>query len=147
MQIEASIEGEKTRERILDYMAGKKVTNSELQDALNIPKSKMDYFLKTLFNSRHIYRERLNGCIYLYGRTSAKYIPKDYTKQLEKNIIKEEDEELDKEDMVELKPTVPHARVVRLLKNPLAPAPKRKYMNGYGSMQSGLGLFNMEAGL
>lgn len=146
MQIAPSIEGQNNRIRILDYMEGKKVTSGELQEALNLSKCQVNHFIKTLRNSRHIYRERLTGCSYLYGRTSVGYIVKDYSKKIEKINIKE-DEELDKEDMVELKPTIPHARVVRLLKNPLAPAPKRKYMNGYGSMQSGLGLFNMEAGL
>lgn len=140
MQVEASIEGEETRVRILDYMAGRQVTNGQIQKALGLSKSKIDYFLKTLFNSRHIYRERINKCSYLYGRTSAKYIQKDYAKAKEK--VKDVQVDMDKEDLVDIKPTVPHARVVRLLKNPLPPAPKIKRSSGYGSMQSGMGLFD-----
>lgn len=145
MQVLASIEGEQNRVRILDYMVGKEVTSGELQDALNLSKCQVDHFIKVLRNSRHIYRERTSGCSYKYGRTSAQYIPKDYSKFLE--VAKEVEEELDKEDMVELKPTIPHARVIRLLRNPLPPAPKSKKSSMYGNMQSGLGMFIMEAGL
>ena len=145
MQVEAAIEGEQMRVRILDYMEGRKVTNGELQSAMGVPKSRIDYFLKKLFNSRHIYRERLTGCSYLYGRTSAKYIPRDYTKKIEITIDEEADNELDKEDLVEIKPTVPHARVVRLLRNPIArPAPSKNRKSMYSGIQSGLSMFSME---
>ena len=141
MQVKASIEGEKVRVRILDYMVGKEITSGELQDALGLSKCQVDHFLKVLRNSRHIYRERLTGCSYKYGRTSAVYVPKDYSKMLDKAT----DEELldeDEEDKVEIKPTVPHARVVRLLRTPLAPAPKRKGGHMFSGIQSGLGLFD-----
>jgi hypothetical protein len=141
MQVAPSIEGENNRIRILEYMVGKEVTSGELQEALNLSKCQVDHFIKTLRNSRHIYRERLNGCTYKYGRTSAEYKPKDFSKFLDK-ATDEELIEADVEDTVELKPTVPHARIVRLLKNPLDPAPKTKRSNGYGSMQSGLVMFD-----
>jgi len=139
MQVAPSIEGENNRVRILDYMTDKKVTSGELQDALNLSKCQVDHFIRTLRNSRHIYRERLTGCSYVYGRTSAVYKPKDYSKFLE---VKEVEEELDIEDMVELKPTIPHARIVRLLKNPLDPAPRRKGGHMFSGIQSGMGMFD-----
>ena len=49
---------------------------------------------------------------------------------------------VDKEDVIEIKPTVPHARVVRLLRNPLDPAPRRKGGHMFSGIQSGLGLFD-----
>jgi len=146
MQVEASIDGQNNRIRILDYMEGKKVTSGEIQEALNLSKCQVDHFIKTLRNSRHIYRERLTGCSYLYGRTSVGYITKDYSKFLDK-ATDEELMEANEEDMVELKPTIPHARVVRLLSKPLPPAPKTKRKSMYGGIQSGLGMFIMEAGL
>lgn len=141
MQVAKSIEGEKNRIRILDYMEGKKVTSGELQEALNLSKCQIDHFIKTLRSSRHIYRERLSGCSYVYGRTSVGYIEKDYSKFLDK-ATDEELLEVAKEDTVELKPTVPHARVVRLLRNPLAPAPRRKGSHMFSGIQSGLGMFD-----
>lgn len=141
MQVAPSIEGENNRIRILEYMVGKEVTSGELQEALNLSKHQVDHFIKVLRNSRHIYRERINGCTYKYGRTSAVYKPKDFSKFLDK-ATDEELMEADVEDTVELKPTIPHARIVRLLKNPLDPAPKPKRSSGYGSMQSGLVLFD-----
>jgi predicted transcriptional regulator len=141
MQVKASVEGEKVRIRILDYMVGKEVTSGELQEALSLSKCQVDHFIKVLRNSRHIYRERLTGCSYKYGRTSAVYIPKDYSKLLDK-ATDEELTEVDVEDTVELKPTVPHARIVRLLKNPLAPAPKRKGGHMFSGIQSTMGLFD-----
>ena len=141
MQVKASIEGEKNRIRILDYMEGKKVTSGELQEALNLSKCQVDHFVKTLRNSRHIYRERLTGCSYVYGRTSVGYIEKDYSKLLDK-ATDEELLEVDKEDIVEIEPTLPNARVIRLLRKPLAPAPKRKGGHMYSGIQSGMGLFD-----
>jgi len=141
MQVKASIEGEKVRIRILDYMVGKEVTSGELQEALSLSKCQVDHFIKVLRNSRHIYRERLTGCSYKYGRTSAVYIEKDYSKFLDK-ATDEELTEVDVEDTVELKPTVPHARIVRLLKNPLDPAPKAKRKSMFSGMQSSMGLFD-----
>jgi hypothetical protein len=128
-------------------MEGKKVTSGELQEALNLSKCQVDHFIKTLRNSRHIYRERLTGCSYLYGRTSVGYIEKDYSKlkDYSKFLDKATDEELtevDVEDTVELKPTVPHARVIRLLRKPLLPAPKSKRKSMYSGMQSSMGMFD-----
>jgi hypothetical protein len=37
---------------------------------------------------------------------------------------------------------VPHARIVRLLKNPLDPAPKAKRKSMFSGMQSSMGLFD-----
>jgi predicted transcriptional regulator len=140
MQVAPSIEGENNRIRILEYMVGKEVTSGELQDALGLSKCQVDHFIKVLRNSRHIYRERLTGCSYKYGRTSAVYKPKDYSKFLDK-ATDAELTEADVEDTVELKPTVPHGRIVRLLRNPLDPAPKTKRSSEYGSMQSSMGMF------
>jgi len=122
-------------------MEGKKVTSGELQEALNLSKCQVDHFIKTLRNSRHIYRERLTGCSYMYGRTSVGYKPKDYSKFLDK-ATDAELIEADVEDIAEIKPTSPHARVIRLLKNPLDPAPKRKGGHMFSGIQSGLGLFD-----
>lgn len=141
MQVKASIEGEKIRVHILDYMVGKEITSGELQEALNLSKAQVDHFIKVLRNSRHIYRQRLSGCSYKYGRTSAVYKPKDYSKFLDKATDEELMEE-NKEDTVELKPTVPHARVIRLLKKPLLPAPRRKGEHMFSGIQSGLGMFD-----
>jgi hypothetical protein len=141
MQVAPSIEGQNNRIRILDYMEGKKVTSKEIQEALNLSKCQIDHFIKTLRNSRHIYRERLTGCSYLYGRTSVGYIEKDYSKLLDK-ATDEELTEVDVEDTVELKPTVPHARIVRLLRKPLPPAPKSKRKSMYSGMQSSMGMFD-----
>jgi predicted transcriptional regulator len=141
MQVKASVEGEKVRIRILDYMVGKEVTSGELQEALSLSKCQVDHFIKVLRNSRHIYRERLSGCSYKYGRTSAVYIPKDYSKLLDKATDEELMEE-NEEEKVEIKPTVPHARIVRLLKTPIAPAPRRKGEHMFSGIQSGLGMFD-----
>ena len=141
MQVTASIEGEKNRIRILDYMEGKKVTSGELQEALNLSKCQIDHFIKTLRNSRHIYRERLSGCSYIYGRTSVGYIEKNYSKFLDK-ATDEELTEKNKEDMIDIQPTVPHARVIRLLRKPLPPAPKSKRKSMFGGMQSSMGMFD-----
>ena len=141
MQVIASIEGEKTRVRILDYMVGKKVTSGEIQEALNLSKAQVDHFIKTLRNSRHIYRERLTGCSYMYGRTSVKYNVKDYSKFLDR-ATDEELTEKNKEDIVDIQPTVSHARVIRLLRKPLLPAPRRKGGHMFSGIQSGLGMFD-----
>lgn len=141
MQIAPSIEGQNNRIRILDYMEGKKVTSKDLQEALNLSKCQVDHFIKTLRNSRHIYRERLSGCSYMYGRTSVGYITKDYSKLLDKATDEELTEE-NVEDTIELKPTVPHARVIRLLKKPLLPAQKSKRKSMYSGMQSSMGMFD-----
>jgi predicted transcriptional regulator len=141
MQVEASIKGENIRIRILDYMEGKEVTSGEIQEALNLSKYQVDHFIKTLRNSRHIYRERLSGCSYKYGRTSVGYIVKDYSKFLDK-ATDEELVEVNEEDTVELKPTVPHARIIRLLKTPIAPPPRRKGGHMFSGIQSGLGMFD-----
>jgi len=142
MQVSAHIEGENNRIRILDYMVGKEVTSGELQEALNLTKYQVDHYINVLRNSRHIYRERINGCTYKYGRTSAVYKPKDFSK-LTKKPVKARKPSMLAEDMADLKPTLPHARVVRLLKNPLAPAPKSKKSSSvYGGIRSGLGLFD-----
>jgi predicted transcriptional regulator len=141
MQVKASVEGEKIRIRILDYMVGKEVTSGELQDALSLSKCQVDHFIKVLRNSRHIYRERLSGCSYKYGRTSAVYVPKDYSKLLDKATDEELMEE-NEEEKVEIKPTVPHARIVRLLKTPIAPPPRRKGGHMFSGIQSGLGMFD-----
>jgi len=141
MQVEASIDGQNNRIRILDYMEGKKVTSGEIQEALNLSKCQVDHFIKTLRNSRHIYRERLTGCSYLYGRTSVGYITKDYSKFLDK-ATDEELMEKNKEDIVDIQPTVPHARVIRLLRKPLLPAAKSKRKSMYSGMQSSMGMFD-----
>jgi len=142
MQVAPSIEGQNNRIRILDYMEGKKVTSGELQEALNLSKCQVDHFIKTLRNSRHIYRERLSGCSYLYGRTSVGYVTKDYSKFLDK-ATDAELMEANEEDMVELKPTIPHARVVRLLSKPLPSAPKSKNRKSmFSGMQSSMGMFD-----
>jgi hypothetical protein len=122
-------------------MEGKEVTSGEIQEALNLSKCQVDHFIKTLRNSRHIYRERLSGCSYKYGRTSVGYIVKDYSKFLDK-ATDEELVEVNEEDTVELKPTVPHARIVRLLKTPIPPSPKSKHKSMYSGMQSSMGMFN-----
>jgi predicted transcriptional regulator len=141
MQVAPSIEGENNRIRILEYMVGKEVTSGELQEALNLSKYQVDHFIKVLRNSRHIYRERINGCTYKYGRTSVKYKPKDFSKSTKKPIQARKPSML-AEDIAEIKPTSPHARVIRLLKNPLDPAPKRKGGHMYSGIRSGLGLFD-----
>ena len=113
-----------------------------MQKELNLTKSQVDHFLRMLRNSRHIFRERAQGTAFEYGRTSKKYIPKDFSKLLNKPPKVQKPSML-AEDMVDIQPTVPHARVVRLLKNPIAPAPKSKKSGSmYGGIQSGLGMFD-----
>jgi hypothetical protein len=77
----------------------------------------------------------------MYGRTSVGYITKDYSKFLDK-ATDEELMEKNKEDIVDIQPTVPHARVIRLLRKPLLPAPKSKRKSMYSGMQSSMGMFD-----
>ena len=137
--LQQQIEGEQNRIRILQYMVGRQVTNQELRETLNLTKQQVEHHLRTLRISGHVKVQRLDNIRYGYKRTNKKYIPKDFSDKLDKA------QKLDmlEEDILEIKPTVPHARVIRLLKNPLPPV-RKKHSSGsmYGSMQSGMGMFD-----
>jgi predicted transcriptional regulator len=147
MQVLAHIEGEQNRMRILQYMVGRQVTNGELQKVTSMTKQQIDHHLRRLEVTGHIAKEKINGAKFAYKRTNKKYVPKDFTKELEKldpvtgKMVKAQKLNILEEDMLDIKPTVPHARVVRLLKHPLDKAPKKRSSSMYGGIQSGMAMF------
>ena len=148
MQVLAHIEGEQNRLRILQYMIAKQVTNGELQKAMGMTKQQVEHHLRRLQASGHVKKDKLNNTTYLYKRTNKKYIPKDFTKVLEKldpvtgKMVKALKSDMLEEDMLDIAPISPHARVIRLLKNPLEKAPKKRSSSStYGGIQSGMAMF------
>ena len=134
------IQGEKDRIQILQYMTGKSISAVELREKLNMTKYQIDHHIRALLANKYIKREKLNGGKFLYKRTRQTYTPKQIKAVAE---VKEKSNLLI-EDLIDVMPTLPHARVIRLLKNPLPPAPKSKYRSGhmYSGIQSGMGMFD-----
>jgi DNA-binding transcriptional ArsR family regulator len=133
------IKAEHERVRILEFMSGRKLSNQEIREALNITKSKLSHHLKVLLVGKYIVKEHHGGNIYLYKRTRQTYTPKT----IEVLESKEDKSETLIEDTIYIKPTSPYARVVRLLQNPLPSAPKSKKSSSmYGGIQSGMGRFD-----
>jgi hypothetical protein len=137
------LQGESDRVRILQYMIGKAVTTVELRDELGLTKYQTDHHVRYLLVHKYIQRKQISGSRFLYSRTRQTYTPKT----IAGTAVKKEKSNLMPEDLIEIKPISPHARVIRLLSNPLPPPPKPKRSSGYlySGIQSGLGMFNMEA--
>jgi DNA-binding transcriptional ArsR family regulator len=133
------IKAEQERVRILEFMSGRKLSNQEIREALNITKGKLSHHLKVLLEGKYITKEHHGGNIYLYKRTRQTYTPKTVevlTAQKESKVLVE--------DTIYIKPTSPYARVVRLLQNPLPPAPKsnKSGRHMFDGIQSTMGMFD-----
>lgn len=135
------IKAEQERVRILQFMLGRKLSSKEIREGLGLTKGQLSHHLTVLLSGKYIVKEHYSKNNYLYKRTRQTYIPKKI------DPPKDADGQSDMliEDTLEIKPVSPYARVVRLLKNPLAPAPKNKNRGSlYGGIQSGMGLFALE---
>jgi hypothetical protein len=129
-----SNKGEENRVKILEFMKGKQVTSNDIINALDMPRQKVANYLQVLQRSGHVVSVTINSR-FLYKRTNKKFI-----------TIAMQDKMLgDDTDLDIVEPTVPHARIVKLLSNPLPPppAPKRR-SSMYGGIQSGLSKFGLE---
>jgi predicted transcriptional regulator len=142
-----ALEGEANRVAILEYMKGREVTNRDIQAGLTMSKSKVENYLRSLQNTGHIVKckDRLPNNEFKYKRTNKLF----YTmamKDKQLDGLYDDVEEQEEEDEV-VTPINSCARIVRLLKNPLPPAPSSRKSSLYNGIQSGMGLFDMESGL
>ena len=129
------IEGEQNRLLILNHLKGKELSAHDMAFSLGMSKQKLENYLRSLVRSKHIVNFKTVKNKYIYKRTNKPF----YTMAMKDAQIDEfYDEVVDEVPM----PVNPHARVVRLLSKPLAPPPKVNRKSTYGSMQSGMGLFN-----
>jgi DNA-binding transcriptional ArsR family regulator len=145
------IKAEHERARILDFLSGRKLSNKQLRTGLNITKGKLSHHLKVLEETKYIIKEHFGGNNYLYKRTRQTFTPtpmpvevvKPKKETLKKESHKKEIPE-DDEETIDDVPTLPHARVIRLLKNPLPKAPKRNRsgQHMYSGIQSTIGMFD-----
>jgi len=90
---------------------------------------------------KYVTKECLGGNNYIYKRTRQTFTPKQ---EKVKPNLKDKTSDVLIEDVIDIAPTLPYARVVRLLQKPLpsAPKPKRRQGHMYSGIQSGMGLFD-----
>ena len=135
------IEGERCRLAILEYMKGKAPTSKEMCIALSMSKEKLVNYIHSLQKTGHIVKCDIGAREFKYKRTNKPF----YTmEQQAVTLDKVSDIEQDEPAPVV---TSPNARVVRLLSRPLPPPPAPKRRSIYSGIQSGMGMFSMEAGL
>ena len=130
------IEGEQNRLAILNHLKGKELSAHDMAFSLGMSKQKLENYLRSLLRSGHIVNTRTVKNKFMYKRTNKPF----YTMAMKDAQIDEfYDESIDEVPI----PVNPHARVIRLLSKPLDPPPKSKRRSGgYGTMQSGMGLFD-----
>lgn len=131
------IEGEQNRVLILDYLKGKELTGLEIAHGVDMTKTKVENYLRSLLRSGHIAHHRTTRNKFVYKRTTKKFITMNMQDRVHDN----------ESDLDQMMPdvVVPHARVVRLLSNPLpSPPTSKKRSSMYGTMQSGMTMFGLE---
>ena len=132
------INGEKNRVAILEYMKGKTPTSKELYHALNMTKSQLANYIHDLQKSGHIVKCDAGVIEFKYKRTNKPF----YTMEVKDKAIDEFYGDTEQEEKVVVKH--PHARVIRLLRNPLPPPPKSRQNSDRktSGIQSSMGLFD-----
>jgi acid phosphatase class B len=132
------INGEKNRLAILKYMKGKTATSKELWVALNMTKSQLANYIHDLQKSGHIVKCDAGAIEFKYKRTNKPF----YTMEVKDKAIDEFYGDTEKEEKAVIKS--PHARVIRLLRNPLPPPPKSRQARDRktSGIQSSMGLFD-----
>lgn len=135
-----SLAGEQKRLLILDALKGKSLTTVEIRRLVDMNNVQISNYLIALQVSGHISVNTANKNAYVYKRTNKPF----YTMDMKDKMVDADYEEAELNEPASINP---YARVVRLLDKPLDPPPPPKRKSMYGSIQSGMSMFNMEGGL